>query len=124
MDSLMLIANVFGPYQLIIGLWMLLHKQNCQKICDSVRKNPSAIYLMGWTSLLLGLFIIYGYNQWVANISIFATLLGWAYFARGIIVLFVPQAYLRTEKKEKSWIMVGAVLRILFGIALCAIAVQ
>lgn len=124
MDQLILIASVFGPYQFIIGLWMLLHKKNCEKICDSVRKSPAAIYLMGWSSLLLGLFIIYGYNFWVMNISIFVTLLGWAYFIRAIIILFVPQVYLKTETKEKAWITSGAVLRIIWGVALIWIAVQ
>ncbi len=124
MDQLMLVASVFGPYSFIVGLWMLVYRKNCQKICDAVRKSPAAIYVMGWTSLLLGLFIIYEYNYWVWNIAIFVTILGWAYFIRGILIMFVPQAYLKTETHEEAWITVGGVLRLIWGIALCWIAMQ
>lgn len=124
MDQLMLVASVFGPYQLIVGLWMLIHRRNCQKVCDSIRKTPAAIYVMGWTSLLLGLFIMYEYNYWIWNIALFVTLLGWAYFIRGLLILFVPQTYLKTETREHAYITTGGILRVIWGIALCWIAMQ
>jgi hypothetical protein len=125
MYSLMLVSSIFGPYMFIMGLWMLIHRQNCQKIMDSIRKTPAAIYVMGWTSLLLGLFIINQFNEWnFENITIFVTLLGWAYFVRAIIILFVPQLFLKTEAHETGWITTGGVLRLIWGVLLIWISMH
>ncbi len=125
MDQLFLVASIFGPYQLLVGLWMLIHRHNCQKVMDSIRKTPAATYILGWTSLLLGLFIMYEYNNWnFANVTIFVTVLGWAYFIRGLIIMFIPQLFLKTEAHEPSWITTGGVLRLVWGLALCWIAMQ
>lgn len=120
----MLVASIFGPYQFIVGLWMLVHRKNCLKVCDSIRKTPAAIHCMGWTSLLLGLFIIHEYNYWIWNITLFVTVLGWAYFVRGLLIMFVPQFYLKTETNEKNWITAGGIIRLIFGIAISWIAMQ
>jgi hypothetical protein len=79
---------------------------------------------MGWTSLLLGLFIIHEYNYWIWNITLFVTVLGWAYFVRGLLIMFVPQFYLKTETNEKNWITAGGIIRLIFGIAISWIAMQ
>lgn len=79
---------------------------------------------MGWTSLLIGLFIIHAYNYWTWNIALFVTLLGWAYFVRAIVIMFVPQLWIKTEAHEPRCITTCAVLRLIWGIALCWIAMQ
>ena len=125
MDMLMLVANVFGPYQLIMGLWMLIHRHNVHTIVDSFKKTSAAVFVMGWTSLLLGLAIIYAYNFWnFESMTIFATLLGWGYFLRGLLILFVPRIFAKSSAHESSMITLGGVLRLVFGVALSWIALQ
>ncbi len=125
MHSLMLVANIFGPYLFIVGLAMLVHRHNCRKIMDSIRKTPAAFYGMGWTSLLIGLFVINQYNVWsFETMAIFVTLLGWAYFLRGIIILFTPQLFLRTEKHEACWATTGGVVRLIWGLLLIWVAMH
>src|SRR5579883_643766 len=123
MDQLMFVATIFGPYQLVVGLWMLVHRKNCLKVYDSIRKTPAAIYVMGWTSLLLGLFIVTTFNYWMWNVSLFVPTLGWAYIIRGVIILFIPQLFL-TDKNENSRLSIGAVLRLIWGAGLVWIAAQ
>ncbi len=125
MDSLMLVASVFGPFQLIMGLWTLVHRQNVHTIIDSFKKTAAAVYVMGWISMLLGLAIIYAYNFWnFSSVTIFVTLLGWGYFLRGLLILFVPRIFVKGAANESSMITLGGVLRLVFGVALSWIAMQ
>ncbi len=124
MEAAVTISGIFGPYLLIVGLWMLIHKKNCMKICDSIRKAPAAIHVLAWTSLLIGLTLINFFNVWQSNALVLITLLGWAYFARGIIILFVPQLYLKMETHENTCINTGACLRVIWGIILCWVAMS
>jgi hypothetical protein len=119
METAMTISGIFGPYLLIIGLWMLIQKKNCMKICDSVRKNPAAVHCHAWMSVLIGLVLINVFNVWEANAVIIITLLGWVYFIRGLVVLFIPHVWHKTETHESAYINLGAFIRIIWGLALC-----
>ena len=115
----MTISGIFGPYLLIIGIWMLIQKKNCMKICDAVRKNPASIHCLAWTSLLIGLVLINFFNVWQSNAVVIITILGWAYLIRGLVILFLPQVYLKTETHESAYINLAAFIRIIWGLALC-----
>jgi hypothetical protein len=109
------LAWIFGPYLLIQGIWMFAQKENLLKICESIRKTPAAIYIAGWSSLLIGLTLINFFNVWQANIALVLTLLGWGYFVRGLIILFTPQLFLKLEIHEKRVMPTTALIRIIWG---------
>jgi hypothetical protein len=117
------LSAIWGPYLLIQGFWMLVQRKNVMKICDSVRKSPAAIHFFGWTSLLLGLFIIHQYSVWQPNVLLAVTLLGWAYLLRALVILFMPQLFLKSEANEKKWIVIGGLIRLVWGIVLSWVAV-
>jgi len=116
MTGAAILAWIFGPYLLIQGIWMFAQKKNLMKICESIRKTPAAIYIAGWTSLLIGLTLINLFNVWEASLAIFMTLLGWAYVVRALIILFIPQVFLKLETHEKTVMPTMAVLRIIWGL--------
>ncbi len=124
MGEAIFLSSIFGPYLLIMGLWMLVHRKNYEKIGESISKTPMAIYIVGWTSLLIGLVIISTYDVWEWDALVFVTLLGWAYLVRALIVLFMPQLYLKAEAHKKSWIKLGGIIRFVWGILLCWIALR
>ncbi|MBS3905023.1 MAG: hypothetical protein KGZ39_06835 [Simkania sp.] len=123
MSHAIMIASIFGPYLMIQGLWMLIQHKNHLKICESIRKTPAAIHVVGWTSLLIGLTLVYLFNMWQWNILFFVTLLGWAYIIRAFIVLFIPQLYLKAETHEAKFIKAGGVIRLIWGVVLSWVSI-
>jgi len=124
METAMSISGIFGPYLLIMGLWMFIQRKNCVKICDSIRKTPAGIHCMGWSSLLIGLVLINLFNVWESNVLVLITLLGWAYLVRAFVILFVPQVYLKMEMHENTCINLAGIVRIVWGIILCWVAMS
>ncbi len=118
MNNAIALSYIFGPYLLIQGLWMLIQHKNNMKICESIRKTPAAVHFIGWTSLMIGLVLVNMFNMWQWNILLFVTLLGWAYIVRALIVLFIPQLFLRAETHDAQRVRVGGVVRLVWGVIL------
>lgn len=85
-----MIAKVFGPFLAILGLWMLLFGDNFAKIATAIKSSPAAQYGGALANLLLGLIVIISFNEWMGNMMIFVTLLGWYMFIRGVLGLYMP----------------------------------
>jgi hypothetical protein len=121
MDNAIWLANIFGPFLVIIGLWTLLYLDNHTKVCTSVRNTPGLFYMMGMINLLIGLVIISMYNRWNWNLAILVTLLGWVTAIRGVLIFFAPQLMIKAGQRRNSCITFG-VVRLVVGILLCWLA--
>lgn len=111
-----MLAWIFGPYLVIQGIWMFAQKKNLMKICKSIRETPASVYIFGWTSLLIGLVLVNLFNVWEPSLAIFMTLLGWGYVVRALLILFVPQVFLKMETHEKTVMPTMAIVRIVWGL--------
>jgi len=118
MDAAMMIAQVFGPFLAIVGLWMLLYGDNVVKIMTSMKGSPSAQYLAALLNLLIGIFIMCHYNVWSWNIQFFVTLLGWVMFIRGVLGLFVPQLIVKWTMTHTSWMKTMGIIPFVWGLLL------
>jgi hypothetical protein len=110
-------AHVFGPFLSIIGLWMLLYKDNFLKIAASIKASPASFYILGVFQLFIGLILVTQCNIWVINKVILVTILGWFLLLRGIVSLFVPQLLLKLLPKGKKVQWIG-LLPLVWGILL------
>lgn len=122
MQNAMWIASIFGPFMVILGLWMLLYSENLTKICNSFKTNPAAFYLMGVFNLLVGLVIINEYNMWAWNKSLLVTVLGWWLLARGVLALFMPQMLIKSSMSNPSFLKISGIIPFIWGIVLCWVA--
>lgn len=113
------IASVFGPFMVILGLWMLLFSDNLVKIWSSLKSNHAAFFLMGIINLLLGLYIINQYHVWSWSKATLVTLLGWFLVLRGIMSLFVPQVLVKYTMTEASLAKVVGLIPFIWGMILC-----
>jgi len=118
MDSVMMVASVFGPLLGIVGLWMLLYGENVVKITTSIKNSPAVQYVSSYVSLLLGLFIINAYNVWDWDVFFFVTLLGWAMFIRGVLGLFMPQLIVQWFMTKNSWMKTMGIIPFVWGLIL------
>lgn len=116
------IASIFGPILVIMGIWGLLYQDNVKKVAESVKKNPSILYLGGVVNLIVGLTIIHISPEWNLNISVLVTILGWLLFIRGLTVFFLPNLILKMVKAQSNAYVFFGLVSIVWGLALCWMA--
>lgn len=118
MQHAMLVAGIFGPFLFFIGLWMLFYHENMMKVITSMKNTPSAFYLIGAINLFLGLIVINEYNMWSMTSAVLVTLLGWVMMIRGLLCLFVPQAFIKPALKHPAWAKFKGIIPLVWGILL------
>ena len=113
----MLVAAIFGPFLFFLGLWMLFYHENMTKVITSMKNTPAAFYLIGAMNLFLGLIVVNEYNVWDWSAAVLVTLLGWVLIARGLLCLFVPQAFIKPAV-QNSWSKLKGLVPLVWGILL------
>lgn len=116
------LASIFGPFLLILGLWMALYHENMKKIVTSLKSTPCVFSLSGMINLLMGLSILSFYREWSWDLQVLVTLLGWVYLIRGVVILFFPQLFTKIALSKGSWLRFRGVIAIVWGFALCWLA--
>lgn len=122
MDTAVWLARIFGPFLLILGLWMLFYHHNVHKIMTSMKNTPAIFYCHGSINLLLGLVILNQYNYWDMSLFVLIPILGWLFLLRGLMILFFPQLLIKCTMHSNSAIRLNAIVPLVFGILLCWIA--
>lgn len=118
MDAALMLAQIFGPFLAIKGLWMLLYGDNLVKIMHSIKGSPAAFYISTCFYLLLGVFFINTFNMWMMNAAFAVTLLGWMFFLRGALGLFLPQIIVKACMTKTSWIKIMGIIPFVWGLIL------
>lgn len=118
----MMVASVFGPLLLIIGIWMLFYCDNMAKVCTSCKNTPACQYMWGVMNMLFGLVVINMYNMWGWNLAALVSLLGWVMLIRGVLALFAPHMLMKMGTKDKGWCKVKGIIPLVWGFGLCWLA--
>ena len=113
-----MIAQVFGPFLAIVGLWMLLYGENVIKIMTSIKNSPAAQYWGALFNLLIGLFIITEFNVWIWDVYFLVTLLGWVFFLRGVLGLYLPHVVVFGMMTKKTWMKTMGIIPFVWGLIL------
>lgn len=122
MDTAVWLARIFGPFLLILGIWMLFYHHNAHKITTSMKNTPAIFYCHGSINLLIGLFILNSYNYWDRSLFVLIPILGWLFLLRGLMILFFPQVLVKCTMHSHSAIRLSAIVPLVFGVLLCWIA--
>lgn len=82
-----------------------------------LRKDQPAAFMFGVLMLLGSLFLIVKHNMWEMNHVGLITLIGWAVFIKGAIVILMPQVLDMLKKKTfgDSWYLVGGWVWLIVG---------
>ncbi|MBS0621273.1 MAG: hypothetical protein JSS61_07460 [Verrucomicrobia bacterium] len=122
MQSAMGLASIFGPYLLLMGLWMLFYHDNVTKVCTSLKNNPATFCLGGMINLIIGLAVLSQYNVWMWNLAVLVTLFGWWQLVRGVMVLFFPQVLMKCSTGGGSYAKGKGLIPLVWGVLLCYMA--
>lgn len=117
-----LLAAVFGPLMIVIGLVRLFCLSQQQEVNQSIKNTPAVVFMAGLINLLLGLLIVNVYNLWIWNMGIFVTLLGWMMIVRGGLLLIFPKKMVSCWIENRSVDVVLSIIGIAWGIVLTIFA--
>jgi uncharacterized membrane protein len=116
------IASIFGPLFALFGIWTILYRENIGKVVESFQKNPAVLFLGGAINLLIGLAIINVYSTWRLDLALLVTFLGWLFFLRGLIILFLPSLIYKIHKIHVEAFILCGLIFLVWGLALCWLA--
>jgi hypothetical protein len=123
------LASIFGPFLIIMGLWMLLCKDRLAKVQASLKSTPACFNMLGVIQLLVGLAIVDTCRGCMLTPGLFIpglliAILGWVCVIRGIVFLFFPTFITKMMAEYPSWGRWLGVIRLIWGLALSFFAFQ
>jgi uncharacterized membrane protein len=113
-------AQLIGFYLVLICLAMLLQPERFKKMMNIVLGHPASLYICSATNIIFGLTILIPHNIWVASWPLLITIIGWLTLLKGVFSLYFPEKYLKMFVKlmEKPgyqiwtwfWLFIGLYL--------------
>ncbi len=113
------LSLVIGFYLFFMSLAMLVHQTRFKKIIGELLTQPF-ITLSGILGTIAGLFIVVSHNKWVADWTVWITLIGWVTLIHGLARLFFPEHVAKFFKDLQAqvgytvmtwfWLLLGAYL--------------
>lgn len=93
------ILQVVGLIFLLVGLSSLFNKGILKKILENYVENMGLLYLGALVALFGGFLLISFHNVWTGTIPTIVTILGWATFIKGFLLLLFPELSRQLAKK-------------------------
>lgn len=84
------LGRVIGIFMFATGCSLLLNKQNWMAVVQSVRGNPTALYITAVFELAAGLIVVTIHPGWPLDWRFLVTLLGWLLILEALVFLFYP----------------------------------
>lgn len=117
------LARIFGPFFLIVSIWVWCREKDIEKIWLSIRATPAISYLGGILNLLIGLTILSTYGTWSLSLAVVLPIVGWLILIRGLLVLYYQEKMMQwTIALEPYW-KVLALIPFIFGLLLSIFAI-
>lgn len=122
MQNAMWVGSIFGPFLVVLGLWMLFYYENTMKVVASLKNSPGVLYMMGVINLLIGLSVLSQYHAWAWGLPFLVTLFGWVVLIRGLMAFFVPQCLVSKKVTSADYLRIKGVVLLVWGFGLCWLA--
>ncbi len=85
------LSRLLGLYCVLAGLSLVTHKQTTVETMEALVRNPPALFIVGVMALGAGLAIVLGHNIWSGGpLPVVVTLVGWISLIKGLFFLFLP----------------------------------
>jgi uncharacterized protein YjeT (DUF2065 family) len=113
------IFQLFGILFVALGIAFMTQPHYFKKVMEGFSQNLGLSFITGFFTVAFGYILILFHNTWHSDLSVVVTLLGWASFIKGLIILLFPQwlGFLtKTLFKKEGALRCYAVLIFLFGL--------
>lgn len=115
----MWLGSVFGPFLVILGLWMLFCRSAVMKTETSFKGSPACLYIVSTVRLWVGLLIVNTCCMGpVQGLSLLLAILGWVLIIRAVLFFFVPKLTMKVLGNAK-WNASCSIITLIWGIAIC-----
>jgi|FLOH01.1.fsa_nt_gi uncharacterized membrane protein len=116
----LLLGRVMALYFIIIGLSVLVNRDDYKKFLKELKKNRLVLFYGGVFEVIFALFIVVGHNVWTNDWRAIVTLMGWAMLIEGGLVLFLPEQSIKLAQiwRRPSFVYVSGLVSILIGMYL------
>ena len=121
MGNSLFLAQIIGPYCIIVGVGVLANRGYYEKMIDGFLKNEALLYFGGIIALLFGLLIVLTHNVWVVGWPAVITIFGWLGLIKGAWLLVFPgtvHKFMKSYQKNSSLLVVQLVFVLIFGLGL------
>jgi hypothetical protein len=86
------LAKLFGLFLLILGISMLIQRENAIFLWIALVHNAALVYVVSLVTIVAGLAVVLAHNVWSGGaLPIIVTLLGWITLIKGIFALLLPR---------------------------------
>ena len=117
-NAAMWLASIFGPFLVILGLWMLLYCDQYTKVLSGIKSSAALFYTNSVFNLLIGFTVLSQYDLWGWNLLVLITLLGWVMVIRGVMGLFVPQLLMDILMGKHGFAKIMGIIPLVWGVFL------
>ena len=121
MDTSLYLARLIGPMLLVVGLGVLINRENFRAMAKEIAASPEMMFMIGLLTLLGGLAIITAHNVWSGWPTII-TVFGWLFAIGGAARILIPDAVrsLQTAALDKPALpLIGGAVQTILGAWLC-----
>lgn len=121
MENAVFIAKLLGPFLTVAGLGILFNLKGYDKVIEDFTNNSALMYLGGLISLVIGILIVLHNNIWTLNWELIITVVGWISLLKGIFIIVSPRTMIKMAGiwKSKTGALAGhSVFLIGFGVVL------
>ena len=95
------LAEVWGISIVAVSLALLIKEKHLKRFYASIETEEN-FFLWGLISLVAGVAMVLAHNVWVQNWQVIVTLLGWISLIKGLFILFFPELMKRCTKKLEN----------------------
>jgi len=91
MQTSVFLAQLIGPLLLVMGIGMVANTESYRTMAHEFLASRALIYIAGLLAFVPGLAIVLVHNVWAFDWRVIITLLGWLSLLGGLFRLLLPQ---------------------------------
>ncbi len=121
MQNSVFLAQIIGPYCIIIAVGILANRETYEKMMEDFLKNAALVYIGGILALLFGLLVVLTHNVWTVGWPAFITIFGWVGIIKGTWLLVFPDTvpkFTKVYKKNPTLLSVHLIIVLIIGVGL------
>ena len=124
MSTSIIIAQMLGPYYVIVAVGVILNYKVYQQMIQELFKSTTLLYFTGIIALIFGLLIVTFHNIWSGDWRLIITITGWLAVLKGCCRILCPQALLNVAEyyqRHEGLLKILMVIVLIMGMVLTAI---
>jgi hypothetical protein len=119
LDPTLVAARILGPLFVFAGVLLITRPDRVISSIAGFLTNPSLMTLAGFVTLIIGLVLITFHQRWDTITACLITIIGWAFLARGAIMLLAPDLILESAnfvERQRQSLPIGGCIAALLGV--------